>query len=85
MGSLGPYCKTLGVQIDPGVPTQAPVVSRAGLVIISILLGLHVLSLAFFAIWASWFPKWTSSLDSFAMMRIGGVVADELFCKLLRT
>lgn len=64
---------------DLGADTQIPVISRGGwLIFVSLLLGLCILTLIPLAIYATWAPRWTAQLDSFAMMRIGAAIADKL-------
>lgn len=70
--------RSLSVSFDMGVDTQAPAISRAGLILISVLLGLYLVILLLLAVYATWSPRWTAQLDSFAMMRIGGVIADKV-------
>jgi hypothetical protein len=76
--SVSPAVKSLSVNYDLGADTQIPVISRGGLIFVSILLGLYILILIPLATYASWTPRWTAQLDSFAMMRIGAAIADKL-------
>jgi hypothetical protein len=68
----------LEIHYDMGADIQIPSISQAGIILISILLGLDILILLPLAVYASSFLRWTSQLDSFAMMRIGGTVADKV-------
>lgn len=70
--------KSLTVNYDLGADTQIPVISRGGLIFVSLLLGLYILILIPLTIYATWTPRWTAQLDSFAMMRIGAAIADKL-------
>ncbi|KAL4879461.1 hypothetical protein BJY04DRAFT_229024 [Aspergillus karnatakaensis] len=70
--------KTLTVSYDLGADTKIPVISLAGVVFISILLGVHVLSLLALGGYAAWSPRWTGTLNSFAMMRLGSIIAPQL-------
>lgn len=76
--SISPLAKSLTVNFDLGADTQIPVISRGGMIFVSILLGLYILMLIPLAIYATWTPRWTAQLDSFAMMRIGAAVAEKL-------
>lgn len=57
--------------------SQVPHISTTGLIIISLLLSLEMLLLIPLAVYASWSPRWTAQLDSFAMMRIGATITDK--------
>jgi hypothetical protein len=70
--------KRLHIASDMGHDTQIPTISRTGLVLVSLLLGLDVLILFPHAVYAACVPRWTSTLDSFAMIRMGTAVTDEL-------
>ncbi|KAJ5175369.1 uncharacterized protein N7482_001246 [Penicillium canariense] len=76
--SVTPAAKSLTVNFDLGADTQIPVISRGGMIFVSILLGLYTLMLIPLAIYATWTPRWTEQLDSFAMMRIGATIAGKL-------
>ncbi|KAJ5318747.1 uncharacterized protein N7506_011451 [Penicillium brevicompactum] len=69
---------SLAVSYDLGADSQVPSISRAGIIIISCLLGLDLLILVPLAAYAAWTPRWTSQLDSFAMMRIGATLGDKV-------
>ena len=69
---------TLTVSYELGTDTQVPVISRAGMVLISALMAIFLLSLFALALYASLTPRWTHELDSFAMIRIGAAVADKV-------
>ena len=77
--SVSPAVKSLTVDYDFGADTQIPVISRGGwLIFVSLLLGLCILTLIPLAIDATWAPRWTAQLESFAMMRIGAAIVDKL-------
>ncbi|CRL31015.1 unnamed protein product [Penicillium camemberti] len=76
--SVSPTEKSLQVNFDLGTDTQIPVISRGGIIFVSILLGLYILMLIPLAVYAAWTPRWTAQLDSFAMMRIGAAISDNL-------
>jgi len=61
----------LVVYYDEGMEIQAPVISMTGTIAVSVLLGLYLVTLFSLAVYAAWTPRWTRTLDSFAMMRIG--------------
>jgi hypothetical protein len=69
--------KSLYITYDLGGDTSVPVISHKGVILISVLLLLYLLSLLSMATYATVFPRWTSQLDSFAMMRIGAAVPDK--------
>ncbi|KAL2012168.1 hypothetical protein VTN00DRAFT_4886 [Thermoascus crustaceus] len=67
-----------GVYSDPGVDTEIPTISLAGIIAISTLLAIYLVSLLGMATYGAHFPRWTDSLDGFAMMRIGATIADKV-------
>jgi hypothetical protein len=52
-----------------GVSADLPVLSNAGIIVIAVLLASFILSL---------FAMWKSTLNSFAMMKVGAAVAPEV-------
>lgn len=70
--------RSLNVNYDLGADTQVPSISKAGLIFTSLLLGLYILVLVPLATYASGTARWTTQLDSFAMMRIGAAISDKL-------
>ncbi|KAJ5685222.1 hypothetical protein N7536_007841 [Penicillium majusculum] len=76
--SVSPTEKSLTVNFDLGADTQIPVISRGGMAFVSIILGLYILMLIPLAVYAAWTPRWTTQLDSFAMMRIRAAIAERL-------
>ncbi|KAK6815506.1 hypothetical protein RU639_008736 [Aspergillus parasiticus] len=81
--SWGASCRLdFSVYWDPGLDTEVPVMSMASLIVITIILSLHLLILICLTIWASNTERWTGSLDSWAMMRIGGAIADRVPLKI---
>ncbi|GAW22640.1 hypothetical protein ANO14919_121820 [Xylariales sp. No.14919] len=66
------------VYYDLGADTQVPVISRAGIALISALLGLYLLGVLAMALYAARVPRWTETLDAFAMMRIGAAAGDRV-------
>ncbi|KAK7007421.1 hypothetical protein R3P38DRAFT_3281712 [Favolaschia claudopus] len=77
MMSLDPAAGRLGVTYDYGADTQIPVISTKAIILLSALLGVFLSSLLALAIYGTWYPHWTPSLDSFAMLRIGASLADQ--------
>ena len=76
--AVEPGSHTLSIKYDHGSDSQVPVISRAGLIIISTLLGLDLLSLLVMALYATFYPRWTNQLDAFTMMRLGAAMADKV-------
>ena len=62
---------------SPGTSIQKPVIALAGIVIVSLLLIIQITGLTLLAIYASRNVTWTSSLDSFAMLRLGAEIGRE--------
>ncbi|KAH8587037.1 hypothetical protein B0O99DRAFT_747884 [Bisporella sp. PMI_857] len=60
----------LSLFYDEGMEIQAPVISTAGIIIVSVLLGLYLAALLALAVYAAWTPRWTRTLNSFDMMRV---------------
>jgi hypothetical protein len=65
----------LDIWYHMGVDIQIPSISRAGIILVSILLALDLLCLLAMAIYSAWIPRWTTNLDSFAMMRVGASIS----------
>lgn len=74
----GPTAVRQTVYASPGLPTQKVHVPLAGLVIISVLIILQLTGLFSLALYASRHATWTELLDSFALLRLGAAMADEL-------
>jgi hypothetical protein len=55
-----------------------PTFSVGGIVTVSVLLGLYLFILMGLRYYSARTPRWTEQLDSFAMMRIGASVADDV-------
>lgn len=73
---------SLTVNYDIGVDTQKPAISLAGLIILSVLVGLDLVGLLATAIYASWHPRWTDSLDAFSMLRLGSSISERVPLKI---
>lgn len=69
---------TLTVSYDLGDDLEIPQISLAGMILISMLLGLDLAMLLALAIYASAFPRWTAQLDSFAMLRLGAAIGERM-------
>lgn len=59
------------VYTDPGEDVIIPAISDAGIILGSALLGLQLLLLLSLAVYSSVTPRWSDTLDAFAMMRYG--------------
>lgn len=70
--------RQLTVNSDMGEDTQKPGISDVGIAIVSILLLVDLFCLAALALYSARVPRWTEQLDSFAMMRLGAAMADDL-------
>jgi|SRR5690242_268960 len=62
------------IHTSPGQAVQRPVVSVAALVVLSLLVGLQLIGLAFLAYYIYRVPTWTGALDAMAIARIGASV-----------
>ena len=69
---------SLDVSYSLGVDMQIPSMSREGIILVSVLLGLDLLCLLAIAIYSAWIPRWTTTLDSFAMLRIGASIPEKV-------
>ncbi|KAF2721973.1 hypothetical protein K431DRAFT_62802 [Polychaeton citri CBS 116435] len=72
------YNPSMWVSYDPGADTEIPVISKAGIVLISVLLFVYLTAMFSMAWYCSRTPTWTSDLDAFAMMRIGAAMSDQI-------
>ncbi|KAL4874277.1 hypothetical protein BJY04DRAFT_212206 [Aspergillus karnatakaensis] len=72
------YGDGLTVSYDMGADTQVPVISRAGIIFVSILIGLHLATLLGLGVYAAWMPRWTKHLDSFALLRMGASISERV-------
>ena len=74
-----PYrASSSSITFDLGADTDVPVISKTGMVLISILLGMDLTCLLGLAIYSSLTPTWTNQFDAFAMMRLGAAMHEEL-------
>ncbi|KAJ5494553.1 hypothetical protein N7463_010640 [Penicillium fimorum] len=68
---------SLYIDYAMGTDQQVPQISRAGIIFVSVLLGVDLLCLLALALYSAWIPRWTGTLDSFAMLRIGASISDK--------
>lgn len=61
---------------------RAPNVTLAGTIVVYILIGFNLLGLLATAIYATWFPHWTGSLDTFNMLRLGSSISEHVPLKV---
>ncbi|KAF2826191.1 hypothetical protein CC86DRAFT_293228 [Ophiobolus disseminans] len=59
------------IRSSPGHEVQKPVVSKTALIVLSILIAMQLLGLAYLAYYIYHVPTWTAALDAKAMARIG--------------
>lgn len=70
------------VYFDPGADTMIPTMSRAGMIVLSLLLGIYLSCIIALSVYSSRKPRWTQQLDSFSMMRIGAEMHEILPLKV---
>jgi hypothetical protein len=70
--------RSLLISYDMGIDTKVPAMSLAGMIVVSVLLGLFLIGLGIMALYASTSPNWTPTLDAFAMMRLGAALSEEV-------
>ncbi|MCJ1377756.1 hypothetical protein MMC17_000852 [Xylographa soralifera] len=78
MITQGASSPSLTIASDAGKDTQIPVISRTGVIVISVFLSLDLVALASMALYAYHTRTWTESLDAFAMMRLGAALVDKV-------
>jgi hypothetical protein len=71
------YSQSIDISYDMGADQQIPHISRVGIILVSVLLGLDLACLLALALYSAWIPRWTGTLDSFAMLRIGASISDR--------
>lgn len=74
----GPDMHSLMVSYDMGKDTLIPTLSIGGIAAVSAVLFIYLCTLIVIAIYAYRSPRWTNQLDSFAMMRIGSAVSQDI-------
>ena len=63
---------------SPGELVQKPIVTRAVLIVLSSLIGLQLVGLAYLMYYIYHVPTWTGALDAIAMARIGATLSDNM-------
>lgn len=61
-----------------GYGIMKPSMSKVAMILLSILILIQLLGLCFLALYAHSGPTWTDSLNSFALIRLGAAMADDL-------
>ena len=64
---------------SPGVLIQKPVLSRAAIIALSILIGIQILGLGYLTRYIRSAPTWCAQLDSMALVRIGADLGKRQF------
>jgi len=70
------------VHSDPGADLVIPAMSRAAMILISSLWTIYIACLFSLAIYSARVPRWTNTLDAFAMMRVGAAMDDRISLKV---
>ena len=68
---------SIRVYADPGTDYPRPTMSKAGLILISVLVGILVFSLLTLSLHAATRRNWTSSPDALTLMRVGAELGPE--------
>lgn len=76
--NLVPNYSAVPLYYDAGFDMQKFAVPLPAMIIITILLAVQLAGLAFLALYASRHPTWTESLDSFAVLRLGASIAEDV-------
>lgn len=63
--------RNFGIELDIGNDVFMPVISTAGIIVISVLLGIFLLGLIAVAGYVSSVPTFTATVDAFVMLRLG--------------
>lgn len=66
------------VDYDYGADIIVPAISLAGIITISVLMGVFLTMLLALAIYGAVRPRWTDQLDAFAMLRIGASIHEDI-------
>lgn len=69
---------TLYISYDRGADTIIPAIKPGGVIVVSVLLGLFIVTLFAMTWYASHVPTWTTIFNAFAMMRIGAAIAEHV-------
>ncbi|OBT85072.1 hypothetical protein VE02_07336 [Pseudogymnoascus sp. 03VT05] len=78
------HSQNISVQYAMGADISIPHISRAGIIFVSALLAIDLACLLGLALYSASIPRWTGTLDSLAMMRIGASIADTTPLKAAR-
>ncbi|GFF53998.1 lipase 5 [Aspergillus udagawae] len=70
--------QSIDVSYDMGVDVQIPHISRAGIIFVSVLLGLDLACLLVLSLYSAWIPRWTGTLDSFAILQTGASISKRV-------
>ena len=63
---------------DRGIPTIKPKISRTGIIVCSVFLGIHLLGLMILAIYVGLLKPWCETMGAEVMMKMGMVYSDVL-------
>lgn len=55
---------------DEGVQVERLYMAPAGIVVLSVIIGLHLLGLIWVSVYSAWVPTWTEVLDALAVARL---------------
>ena len=69
---------SLFVSYDLGADTETLVISKGGVILISLLWLVYLTAMLALAVYSARTPVWTSNLDAFAMMRIGAAISSDI-------
>ncbi|RHZ46411.1 uncharacterized protein CDV56_100990 [Aspergillus thermomutatus] len=70
--------QSISISYDMGADVQIPHISRVGIIFVTVLLGLDLACLLALSLYSAWIPRWTGTLDSFAMLRIGACISEKV-------
>lgn len=73
-----PTIPKLWIFYDRGADTNIPTIKPGGVIVVSVLLGLFIVTLFAMTWYASHVPTWTTTFNAFAMMRIGAAIAEHV-------
>lgn len=64
-----PTLNTLEISYDLGADSEIPAISKTGIIVVSVFLGLDVLALFLMALYACFYPRWTDQRDGWEIWR----------------
>ena len=70
--------KVISLQYAFGADMQIPSIFTTGITLISVLLAFYLICLLAMTLYSAWNPRWTATLDSFAMIRIGASISEKV-------